>query len=545
MYGALVAVRAVDVDLHAGEVVALMGRNGSGKSSLLWALQGSGPRTGGEVDVGGVDPGSLRSGEARRLVGLVPQSPSDLLYLPTVEAECTQADADAGAAPGTCRTLLERLAGEINDDAHPPRPLGGTATRARARRSAHTEAARAAARRATRGLDPTAKERFATIVAELAAAGHAVVIATHDVELVASVADRVVVLADGEVVADGPTAEVVCASPAFAPQVAKILSPAPWLTVREVIEALGMRPSVLRIGACPAVAIVLVSIAGLMMFAWPLLISAPSGLAHSRDAPFVFAALLPCLIAVLLSEMTSGRMDTKAIAMLGVLAAVGAALRPMGAGTAGLETVFFLLVLGGRVYGPGFGFVLGSTTLFASALLTGGIGPWLPFQMLAASWVGLGAGLLPPARGRREIAMLAAYGAASAFAFGMLLNLWFWPFTVGTDSQLSYIAGAPVLENLHRFLLFTLGDLHVGMGHGASDHQCRRRSCCWARRCCSRSVGPRGAQPSAPRSPSKLPSRERPRPSRLSCASCRSSLCHRDPVRRGCGRLGGRSHVRV
>ena len=238
MYGALVAVRAVDVDLHAGEVMALMGRNGSGKSSLLWALQGSGPRTGGEVDVRGVDPGSLRSGEARRLVGLVPQSPSDLLYLPTVEAECAQADADAGAAPGTCRTLLDRLAGEISDDAH-PRDLS------EGQRLALVLAVQLTPRppvllldEPTRGLDPTAKERFATIVAELAADGHAVVIATHDVELVASVADRVVVLADGEVVADGPTAEVVCASPAFAPQVAKILSPAPWLTVREVIEAL-------------------------------------------------------------------------------------------------------------------------------------------------------------------------------------------------------------------------------------------------------------------------------------------------------------------
>ena len=102
----------------------------------------------------------------------------------------------------------------------------------------------------------------------------------------------------------------------------------------------------------------------------------------------MFAALLPGLIAVVLSEITAGRMDTKAIAMLGVLSAIGAALRPMGAGTAGIETVFFLLVLGGRVYGPGFGFVLGSTTLFASAILTGGVGPWLPFQMLAASWVG-------------------------------------------------------------------------------------------------------------------------------------------------------------
>ena len=217
-----------------------------------------------------------------------------------------------------------------------------------------------------------------------------------------------------------------------------------------------MKARVLGFGSRSAVALVLVSAAGSMMFLWPFLVTPPSGFAHGHDAPFLFAALLPCLIAVLLSEMTAGRMDTKAIAMLGVLSAIGAALRPIGAGTAGLETVFFLLVLGGRVYGPGFGFVLGSTTLFASAVITGGIGPWLPFQMLAASWVGMGAGVLPPARGRREIALLAAYGAASAFAYGMLLDLWFWPFTTGTGSQLSYVAGAPVVENLHRFLLFTL-----------------------------------------------------------------------------------------
>jgi energy-coupling factor transport system substrate-specific component len=138
----------------------------------------------------------------------------------------------------------------------------------------------------------------------------------------------------------------------------------------------------------------------------------------------------------------------------------------MGAGTAGLEMVFFLLVLGGRVYGPGFGFVLGATTLFASAILTGGVGPWLPFQMLAAGWVGLGAGLLPPARGRREIALLAAYGAVSAFAYGMLLNLWFWPFTTGTGSDLSYVAGAPVLENVHRFIWFTLATSTWGWDTG-------------------------------------------------------------------------------
>ena len=90
----------------------------------------------------------------------------------------------------------------------------------------------------TRGLDPTAKARFTEIVEELARDGHAIVIATHDVELVAHAADRVVVLADGEVVADGPTADIVCASPAFAPQVAKILQPERWLTVDEIVEAL-------------------------------------------------------------------------------------------------------------------------------------------------------------------------------------------------------------------------------------------------------------------------------------------------------------------
>ena len=165
--------------------------------------------------------------------------------------------------------------------------------------------------------------------------------------------------------------------------------------------------------------------------------SPESGLAHSADAPLVFALVLPLLLAVVLAEISEGGLDVKAVAMLGVLSAVGAALRPLGAGTAGLETVFFLLVLGGRVFGPGFGFVQGAVTLFGSALITGGVGPWLPFQMLGAAWVGWGAGLLPRARGRREVALLAAYGAVAGLAYGMLLNLSFWPFTTGQDGALS------------------------------------------------------------------------------------------------------------
>lgn len=237
-YGDVPAVRGVDLRVGPGEVVALMGRNGSGKSSLLWAVQGSGPRSAGKVDVGGVDPASLKPRVARRRVGLVPQTPADLLYLDSVDAECTQADAESEVPPGTARALLDRLAPGIAGEVHPGDLSEG-------QRLALVLAVQLASAppvvlldEPTRGLDYHAKRRFAAILRELSAEGRAVVLATHDVEFVATVADRVVVLAEGEVVADGPTKEVVVASPAFAPQVAKILAPQRWLTVDEVAAAL-------------------------------------------------------------------------------------------------------------------------------------------------------------------------------------------------------------------------------------------------------------------------------------------------------------------
>lgn len=232
------------------------------------------------------------------------------------------------------------------------------------------------------------------------------------------------------------------------------------------------RPAaIVRVTPRTAVALVLASVAGLAMFCWPLLLppqaAGAAPLAHRADAPLVFVVLLPVLIAIVLAELTSGGIDSKALAMLGVLSAINAALRPLGTGTAGIETVFFLLVLAGRVFGPGFGFVLGCTSMFTSALLTAGIGPWLPFQMIAAGWVGLGAGLLPRfRRGRVEIAVLAGYGFVAAYLYGMLMNLWFWPFSVGVDTQLSFVAGAPVLENLHRFLAFTVVTSTLGWDTG-------------------------------------------------------------------------------
>ncbi|WP_326953599.1 ECF transporter S component [Amycolatopsis sp. NBC_01286] len=229
------------------------------------------------------------------------------------------------------------------------------------------------------------------------------------------------------------------------------------------IRVWGRADQAMRVGPRSAVVLGLASLAGLMMFVWPLLVRvAPQSMQHGPDAPFIFFGILPILIAIVLAELSEGGMDAKALAMLGVLSAVNAALRPLGAGTAGIETVFFVLVLAGRVFGAGFGFVLGCTSLFASALLTAGVGPWLPFQMLCSAWIGMGAGLLPRrVTGKAEIAMLIGYGIVVAYLFGFLMNLWFWPFITGAevpyhDGHISYVAGDPVWENLHRFAVFTL-----------------------------------------------------------------------------------------
>jgi energy-coupling factor transport system ATP-binding protein len=236
-YRATVAVREVDLELARGQVAVVMGRNGSGKSSLLWALQGSGPRSAGRVALDGRDPGTIAPAEARRLVGLVPQTPSDLLYLDSVAAECDRSDTDAGAAPGTTRRLLDTLLPGLDDDRH-PRDLS------EGQRLALVLAIQLAAAPSvmlldepTRGLDYPGKRRFSAILRDLADSGCSVLVATHDVELAASIAERVIVLASGEIVADGSPAEILSGSPAFAPQVTKILDGA-WLTVEQVRRAL-------------------------------------------------------------------------------------------------------------------------------------------------------------------------------------------------------------------------------------------------------------------------------------------------------------------
>ncbi|MEP9361709.1 ECF transporter S component [Nocardioides sp. CN2-186] len=202
------------------------------------------------------------------------------------------------------------------------------------------------------------------------------------------------------------------------------------------------------------------SLAGLMMLCWPLLVHVHTG--ERVDPPFLFLGLLPVVIAVVLAELNEGGLDPRVLAILGVLSAVNAILRGISPGLAGVELTFFLLILAGRVFGPGFGFVLGCTSLFASALMTAGVGPWLPYQMLCSAWVGMGAGLLPRrVTGRAEIAMLAAYGVFAAYAFGILMNLSGWPFLAGIAVEghagsLSFDPGAPLVDNLHTFAVYTL-----------------------------------------------------------------------------------------
>ncbi|HPU12875.1 MAG TPA: ATP-binding cassette domain-containing protein [Aeromicrobium sp.] len=236
-YGQFVAVKDVDLTVGKGEILALMGRNGSGKSSLLWAIQGTGDRASGTVNVDGADPAKLRPNEARMLVGLVPQTAADLLYLETVDRECAAADSQAGAEAGTCRKILDRLAPGIDGDRHPRDLSEGQKLALVLAVVLSAEPHVVALDEPTRGLDYPGKVALAEILGELAATGHGVIISSHDVEFVASVADSIMVMAEGEVVSSGRAQAVLAESPAFAPQVSKVLG-SKWLTVAQVGDAL-------------------------------------------------------------------------------------------------------------------------------------------------------------------------------------------------------------------------------------------------------------------------------------------------------------------
>lgn len=222
-------------------------------------------------------------------------------------------------------------------------------------------------------------------------------------------------------------------------------------TVVRAADTLRFRlPSVVALG--------LVTLVGLAAFFWPFFADPRIGEEHGHDAPWLFAVLLGLLAMVLLGELTATGLDAKAVAVLGVLAAMGGALRVLSAGTAGLEPMFFLVVLGGRVLGASKGFMLGALALLTGAFLTGGVGPWLPFQMFACGWVALGAALLPDLGRRAERWVLAAYAVVSSLAYGAVMNLWFWPFMAAGSAGggAAFVPGAPLVTNLQHYGVFYL-----------------------------------------------------------------------------------------
>ena len=212
-----------------------------------------------------------------------------------------------------------------------------------------------------------------------------------------------------------------------------------------------LTPGVIKFTSKNSLVLSLASLLSIAGFTWPFFYA-------GEDLPqtqvFFWLAIVAAAVLVMV-EISSARLDAKSVALLGVLAALISALRPLGAGAVGIEPMWFVLILSARVFGASFGFLLGIISMFASALLTGGVGPWLGYQMFAAAWIGLAAGLLPKrVRGRNEIAMLLAFGVFAAGAFGILMDLQFWPWALGSNTQLSYIPGGSIAENLSRFITF-------------------------------------------------------------------------------------------
>lgn len=193
----------------------------------------------------------------------------------------------------------------------------------------------------------------------------------------------------------------------------------------------------------------LISAAG---FLWPFF---NSGQSLPRTQLFFWAALTVAFFLVII-QISNSALDAKSVALLGVLSALIAAIRPLGAGAVGIEPMWFILILSARVFGPSFGFILGLTSMFVSALLTGGVGPWLGYQVFAAAWIGMAAGMLPgkKLRGRKEIALLVLFGIIASELFGILMDLQFWPWALGANTQLSYLVHGSIAQNLSRFITF-------------------------------------------------------------------------------------------
>lgn len=199
----------------------------------------------------------------------------------------------------------------------------------------------------------------------------------------------------------------------------------------------------------------LISLMALAGFSWPLFAGAlPSD--AELAAGWMAVALLP-ILAVLGLLLTQGRLaGPKQVALLAVLAALASATRIATSGVGGFELIFVIVILGAAAVGAEFGFLLGALSILLSSLFFGGIGPWTAFQVFAVGWVGFGAGYLGRRVKKRKIALLAVYGFIVSYGFGLIMNLWFWPFAVGPQTSLSYSADQNLWQNLASFLGYSL-----------------------------------------------------------------------------------------
>lgn len=199
----------------------------------------------------------------------------------------------------------------------------------------------------------------------------------------------------------------------------------------------------------------LVTLVGLGVFTWPFFVDAATVTLHGKDAPWLFAVLMGLLALVVMAETAADGLEAKTVAVLGVLSALGGALRLLSGGTAGLEPMFFIVVVAGRVLGRSMGFLVGALSILVGALLTGAVGPWMPFQMFAAGWVAVGASMLPPLGRQAERLALAAYGLVAGLLYGLAMNLWFWPFgTMGMADGTGFVPGADIATNLAHYAAF-------------------------------------------------------------------------------------------
>ncbi|MDA2963366.1 MAG: ATP-binding cassette domain-containing protein [Actinomycetota bacterium] len=241
-YGTKIALNSISATIFDNEIVAIMGRNGAGKSSLLRSIAGINELEHGQVLVHGLKPKDLHRKIRRESIGYIPQEPSDLLYCQSVTKECEVADRDNELTTGTTHALLTQLVPGIALHRHPRDLSEGQRLGLALSVVLSANPKILILDEPTRGLDYEAKKTLTRILIEFASIfNRAVILATHDVELVAELATRTIFIADGDIVADGPTLDVLLSSPAFAPQVAKVMSPQPWLRVRDVLDAIGGR----------------------------------------------------------------------------------------------------------------------------------------------------------------------------------------------------------------------------------------------------------------------------------------------------------------